>query len=229
MISWMCMTYDRKELLPGVVRMSLEKDYKGAKEFVIINDNPDINFLCDHPEVKIHNLDKRFNNIRTKYNAGVSLCSGEIYYAVADDDLYAPWSISTMEKGMRDSYGYKDFLAINGFWKQTHPHEPVWIQETVGDIFICKVDFFWEMGGYDEWSQKPVRSSVTRKVTNVAPANFIPRVKQTPHYEELVLDKENGFFTWVRGADHTMWLEDDPKKYIVKERNPEVIKIELGR
>lgn len=234
MISWMCITYRRKEYLPRIVEQFLLQDYKGEKEFVILNDDPDVNYVCDHPEIKIHNWDHRFRNMRTKFNAGISLCSGYAFVPVADDDLHAQCEMRIMIEALGDD----KFLGVNGFWKQNLQLKSIkWIQEPIGGFYACRMDFFKEMGGYMEWCgeteeerssiplEKITRCKGTREITKVAPELFMGRVVRKGDYKELFVNKEDAFFTWVRGTDHSGWKDKDEDKYIVKERNPKIIKI----
>jgi len=221
MISWICITYKREKYLPRIVEQFLAQDYVGEKEFVILNDDPNVNYVCDHPEINIHNWDHRFRNIRTKINTAINLCDGDAYTAVGDDDLYKPWATRMMVEALGDDR----FLAINGFWKQME--SMLWIQAPIDGLYLCRMDLFKEMGGYLEWMEKGkiTRCKYTRKVTNVAPCNFMDRVKEIGDYKELKTNKENAFFTWVRGNDQTIWNESDDEEYVVKKRNPKIITI----
>ena len=207
----------------------------GEKEFVIFNDDPDVNYVCDYPEVKIYNWKHRFRNVRTKFNSGITFCKGYAFACVADDDLYKPWTMRTMFEALGDD----KFLAVNGFWKRAIVLEKQhWHQQVIGGLYACRMDFFYEMGGYMEWvcelggkrSSVPVgdrltRCKITRETTKVAPENFLDRVKETDDYKELKVNKEDGFFTWMRGTTHHGWFCNDETKYVIKERNPEIITI----
>jgi len=233
MISWMCTTYRREEYLPRIIEQFLAQDYWGEKEFVILNDDPDVNYVCDHPEIKIYNWDHRFRNRRTKFNVGVSLCSGRVFIPASDDDLQEPCAMRRMVEALGDD----KFLGVNGFRKQIIGTKGVWIQEPIGGFYACRIDFFKEMGGYMEWvgeteeerSSIPLgkisRDKVSREITQICPEIFMGRVMRRGDYKELWVDEVDGFFTWVRGTDHSAYTDKDEDKYIVKERNPKIIKI----
>ena len=233
MMSWMCITYKREEYVPKIVEQFLLQDYEGEKEFVILNDDPDVKYVCDHPEIKIHNWDHRFKNRRTKFNVGVSLCSGSVFIAIADDDLHAPHQIRKIVEAL----GNDKFLGINGFRKQIIGTEGAWIQEPIGGFYACRIDYFKEMGGYMEWvgeteeerSSVPLgkfgRDKVSREVSRVAPEAFMGRVMKKGDYKELFVNEEDSFFTWVRCTDHSAYKDKNPDKYIIKERDPKIITI----
>jgi len=201
MISWSCITYGREEYVPRIIEQFIAQDYDGKKEFVILNDDPDVKYVSEHPEVRIYNWDHRFRNVRTKFNKSMELCSGDLVIPIADDDWYIPTATQTMVDGI----GYNKFLAINGFWKINKDGKTIWVQQPLAGLFICRKDFFFEMGGYTEWSDRPVRSKVTRKITNVALVDFFERVKESGNYKELELDKDRAFFTWDRRTSQANW------------------------
>ena len=201
MISWSCITYGREEYVPRIIEQFIAQDYDGKKEFVILNDDPNVEYVSEHPEVKIYNWDHRFKNVRTKFNKSMELCNGDFIIPIGDDDRYDTTAIQIMVDGI----GCDRFLAINGFWKINKDGSTVWIQQPIAGLFICRKNFFFEFGGYTEWSAKPVRSKVTRKITNVAPVDFFERVKEAGSYKELKLDKDRAFFTWDRRASQENW------------------------
>lgn len=201
MISWSCITYGREEYVPRIIEQFIAQDYDGKKEFVILNDDPDVKYVSEHPEVRIYNWDHRFENVRTKLNKSMELCSGDLVTPIGDDDWYIPTATQTMVDGI----GYNKFLAINGFWKINKDGKTIWVQQPLAGLFICRKDFFFEMGGYTEWSDRPVRSKVTRKITNVALVDFFERVKESGNYKELELDKDRAFFTWDRRTSQANW------------------------
>ena len=201
MISWSCITYGREEYVPRIIEQFIAQDYDGKKEFVILNDDPDVKYVSEHPEVRIYNWDHRFRNVRTKFNKSMELCSGDLVIPIGDDDWYIPTATQTMVDGI----GYNKFLAINGFWKINKDGKTIWVQQPLAGLFICRKDFFFEMGGYTEWSDRPVRSKVTRKITNVALVDFFERVKESGNYKELELDKDRAFFTWDRRTSQANW------------------------
>jgi len=225
MISWSCITYGRENGVPEIIRYFLAQNYKDEKEFVILNDDPDVHYVFDHPEVKIYNWDHRFKNVRTKFNKSMELCSGDLVVPVGDDDWYTPTATKKMVKGI----GNNKFLAVNGFWKVNKNGSICWIQQAIAGLFICRKDFFFEIGGYTEWSDKPVRSQVTRQMTDVAHIDLFDRVKEAGHYKELKLDQQSAFFTWDKRGSQDNWGDTDKEKHIIKERIPRIVTILRGK
>lgn len=93
MISVLTLTYQRQHLLEEAIESYLRQDYKGESEMVIINDNPKVEYVFEHPKVLIINLKERFPSLGHKLNFGFSQCKYEHIYRLDDDDLLAPWAL----------------------------------------------------------------------------------------------------------------------------------------
>ena len=215
-VSWMCCTYKREKHLPNIIKSFINQNYSGKKEFVIINDDPDVNYKSKHPEIRIYNLPYKLRNLREKYNLGVNLCHGELFMPVADDDLYEPWAIDLSVREIKEY----PFMAINGFWKKgssgTVP------RGNINGLYICRKEFFKQMGCFDVWDLDKLENGIL----SLSPENFMNRVRKTNHYREYdIKDKKDFFFTWVLGADHSGWHEDDQEKYIIKDRKPKIVEV----
>jgi len=98
-VSCICVTYNRPVLLPELLYCFLQQDYKN-KELIIVNDQVNVTYEFDHPEVKIINLDKRFDNLGDKRNYAKRQISsdGEYVFWLDDDDIYYPDHLSFLIK-----------------------------------------------------------------------------------------------------------------------------------
>jgi glycosyltransferase involved in cell wall biosynthesis len=90
MISVLTITYKRAHLLEEAIQSFLEQDIISGAEMVIINDNPEVDYVYDHPRVKIINHKERFPSISSKLEFGYRQCKNEFIYRLDDDDLLAP-------------------------------------------------------------------------------------------------------------------------------------------
>ena len=220
-VSWRCSTYGREEFVPEIIEMFFTQDYKGKSELVILNDDPDIKYVFDHPDVRIYNWNQRFVNLRKKQNVCVGLCKGEVFIPIADDDLYAPWTTRTCAGAI----GNDPLVAFSGFWKHSKNKDLHRRRECVAGLYACRTDFFKEFGGYQEWCQ----SSLAKGEYKLAAENFVQRVREAGYYKERKLVNTEIFFTWRRGfADHSMWNitpKTQPDKYVVKDRDPKIIRL----
>jgi glycosyltransferase involved in cell wall biosynthesis len=87
LISWHTVTFDRPTLLQELLYFFMSQTYEN-KELVIINDQNNIKYSCDIPNVHIFNIEKRFISLGSKRNFAMSKCSGEYVLIADDDDLY---------------------------------------------------------------------------------------------------------------------------------------------
>ena len=66
MISVLTLTYQRHHLLEEAIYSFLSQDYKEECEMVVLNDSPDVEYVFDHPNIKIINHPTRFSSIGKK-------------------------------------------------------------------------------------------------------------------------------------------------------------------
>lgn len=132
-VSCICPTYSRypdyKHLVEEAVESFLRQDYPAdRRELVLLNDCPVQKLVCDIPNVLVFNFDKRASTLGTKFNAGISLCYGEILFPWDDDDISLPWRLSrSVEMLGRGAY-YK----TTGHWYAERGK--VWVADYKGSI-----------------------------------------------------------------------------------------------
>lgn len=106
-VSCQCLTYGRPQLMLEAVECFLRQDYPGEKELILLNDQPGVKFIFEHPEIKIFNLDERVPTIGGKRNLCAELSSGDIIMPWDDDDIHLPWRISTTIAEMQNRHYFK--------------------------------------------------------------------------------------------------------------------------
>lgn len=94
MISVLTITYKRHHLLEEAIQSFLAQELTPDCEMVIINDNPDVDYVYDHPKVRIINHKERFPSIAAKLEWGYKQCKHDYIYRLDDDDLLAPWALN---------------------------------------------------------------------------------------------------------------------------------------
>lgn len=121
MISILTLTYQRHHLLEEAIHSYLlqYEPYKHQSEMVVINDSPDVEYVFDHPNIKIINLKKRFPSIGKKLEWGFTQCKYDWVYRLDDDDLLSPWALEINEK-YRTTYPDKDVLRCQKHYFYTH-------------------------------------------------------------------------------------------------------------
>lgn len=94
MISVLTLTYQRHHLLEEAIESFLRQDFSGESEMVIINDSPIVDYVFEHPQIRIINLKERFPSVGHKLKFGLFQCKYDYIYRLDDDDLMAPWALS---------------------------------------------------------------------------------------------------------------------------------------
>ena len=126
MISVLTLTYQRYEILEEAILSYLLQDFKGESEMVIINDSPDVEYVYDHPNIKIINCKERFSSISEKMEFGYKQCKYEYIYRLDDDDLLTPWALSITCDHISKNPGYeiykskKHYVFLNNEYIGTH-------------------------------------------------------------------------------------------------------------
>jgi len=107
---------DRVPLLEEAMYCFLKQDYAGKKELVVFNDHPNIKFFYNHPEIRVINSDKCYmstyrnlHELKWKILAATALCENDIVMPLGDDDMLAPWAMSTAVRCLSDSL-YVDII-----------------------------------------------------------------------------------------------------------------------
>lgn len=114
----MCLTYGRPHLLEESIESFLRQDYPGIKELVVLNDYEQQTLTCEHLEVKVVNVSKRFRTVGEKRNACAALASHDVLFVWDDDDVFLPHRISFSLQHMHWEKGFfkpsKALILNNG-------------------------------------------------------------------------------------------------------------------
>lgn len=111
MISVLTITYKRHHLLEEAIQSFLAQENAPECEMVIINDNPEVNYLFEHPQITILNVKQRFPSIAAKLEWGYKQCQGEYIYRLDDDDLLAPWALQNVQTDIDNNPGYEIYRS----------------------------------------------------------------------------------------------------------------------
>lgn len=161
LVSCYCPTYGRVHCLEESVECFLRQDYKGPKELVILNDYAEQNISFDHPEVKVFNLPYRIKPLGAKFNATVSLCSGDVLACWEDDDIYLPNRISLSLELMQNGV----FHTNTGFFEMFSKQIMLTSNLFHATHTITK-ELFNSVGGYPEKDQCSIDLEFMNKVQN---------------------------------------------------------------
>lgn len=116
MISVLTLTYKRHHLLEEAIESFLRQaDINFPVEMVVINDNPNVDYLLNKPNVRIINHKKRFSSIGKKLEFGYRQCSYDYIYRLDDDDLLTPWALKNVYDDITENPGF-DVYRSKGFY-----------------------------------------------------------------------------------------------------------------
>jgi glycosyltransferase involved in cell wall biosynthesis len=97
-VSCLCLTYGRPALLEEAVESFLRQRWRGPKELVVVNDHPEQELLCDHPEVRVFNFGWRLPCLGAKRNLSAALARYDHLLLWDDDDIHLPWRVAETMK-----------------------------------------------------------------------------------------------------------------------------------
>jgi len=110
MISVLTITYKRPHLLEEAMESFLQQGVVGA-EMVIVNDNIEVDYVYDHPSIRIFNLKERFPSIAAKLEWGYKQCQNHYVYRLDDDDLLAPWALENVKQDILNNPGHEIYRS----------------------------------------------------------------------------------------------------------------------
>lgn len=196
MISVLMPTYGRPPRFAWFLEEAIECYYRNASrltiptELIVCNDTPgQILVLAEpRPDVRIFNLDKRFENLGDKLNWMVDKAKGTIICRWDDDDINLPhglkWRYDKMKELGLDGISPKRFFAICG--KRTSFGFGSFAQ------VMCKKSVHQAIGGYKGLSFAEDQDYENR----IKAAGF--KFSQYPiHYTEAFY-----CYTWGQGSYH---------------------------
>ena len=119
MISVLTLTYKRHHLLEEAIQSFLAQENPPECEMVVINDNAEVDYVYNHPKVRIINHKERFPSISAKLQWGYQQCQGEYIYRLDDDDLLAPWALHNVQTDIDNNPGF-DVYRSKGMYFFVH-------------------------------------------------------------------------------------------------------------
>lgn len=111
MISVLTITYKRSHLLEEAIESFLKQELPPECEMVIINDNPEVDYVYDHPRVNIINHKERFPSISAKLEWGYKQCKYDYIYRLDDDDLLTPWALNNARIDINTNPGFEIYRS----------------------------------------------------------------------------------------------------------------------
>jgi len=113
MITFLTLTYKREHLLEECIYSFLLQKNVIDHELLIINDNPNVEYIFYHPNINIINVKKRFESISDKLKFGFDNSKFNYIYRLDDDDLLAENSIINIENNINNNLGFDIYRSKN--------------------------------------------------------------------------------------------------------------------
>lgn len=110
MISVLTITYKRHHLLEEAIESFLRQPCTDC-EMVVVNDNPEVDYIYEHERVKIINCKERFPSIASKLEWGYKQCKHDYIYRLDDDDLLAPWALENVKADILANPGFEIYRS----------------------------------------------------------------------------------------------------------------------
>ena len=116
LISCLCPTFNRAPnklwLLEEAIQSFLEQTYPN-KELIVCNDTPGQKVEFSHPDVRIYNVDKRFETLSDKLTWMIEGCAtGDLLCRWDDDDIQLPWRLAYSVQQLGDNLEWR----ANNHW-----------------------------------------------------------------------------------------------------------------
>jgi len=122
MISVLTLTYKRPHLLEEAIESFLQQGRTDC-EMVVINDNPDVDYVFDHPLVRIINHKERFSSISAKIEWGYKQCKYPWIYRLDDDDLLAEGGLDRVVKDILTHDGFEIYRSHGMYFFVNNKYE----------------------------------------------------------------------------------------------------------
>jgi glycosyltransferase involved in cell wall biosynthesis len=139
MISVLTITYKRPHLLEEAIESFLRQGGVPGAEMVIINDNPDVDYVCLQAGVRIFNVKERFPSIAAKLEWGYKQCTHDFIYRLDDDDLLAPQALRNVAVTVIESeLDYDIYRSKDHFFFVNNKFEKISNNVNNGNVYTKK-------------------------------------------------------------------------------------------
>ncbi|KZS48873.1 hypothetical protein AWU65_24530 [Paenibacillus glucanolyticus] len=135
MISVLTLTYQRHHLLEEAIESFLRQDFTGESEMLIINDSSKVEYVFNHPNIRIVNVKERFTSIGKKLEFGFSQCKYNYIYRLDDDDLMLPWALSHTWNDTITHPGYEIYRSDGHYCFEHNKFKGIFNNVNTGNVY----------------------------------------------------------------------------------------------
>lgn len=101
-VTCVCPTYGRTQMLAEAVESFIRQKFSGQKELLVINDLPEQKIIINHPEIRVINLNERFNNLGDKRTFSYKQAKYPLILTWGDDDIHLSNRIQRAVNGLNN-------------------------------------------------------------------------------------------------------------------------------
>lgn len=179
LVSCVCPTFGKVKHLNEALQSFLLQDYEN-KEMIIFNNYPDVDFVFDHPLVKVINYKGEIHSVGEARNHAISYASGKYVIGWDDDDISLPQRISSQMKFIDGQIA----VASEAFYSEYNN-----IYKNMGIYFnsVLMEKSFWESNPY--------------KCSNAEDQIMYYEIKKTGKLIDLA-DNPQYIYRWCTGTYH---------------------------
>jgi glycosyltransferase involved in cell wall biosynthesis len=134
MISVLTLTYKRHHLLEEAIQSFILQNKEDC-EMVIINDNLNVDYVYNHPNIKIVNHKDRFPSISAKLEWGFTQCKYDYVYRLDDDDLLGPDGLSIAKNNIIKNPNYDVYRSSGMYFFCENNYEGIKSNINNGNIY----------------------------------------------------------------------------------------------
>jgi len=135
MISVLTLTYKRHHLLEEAIQSFILQNKEDC-EMVIINDNPNVDYILEnYSNIKIINYKFRFESISDKIEWGYKQCKNEYIYRLDDDDLLGPNGLDIAMNNIIENRNYDVYRSSGMYFFCENNYEGIKSNINNGNIY----------------------------------------------------------------------------------------------
>ena len=139
-ITVLTITYNRFNLLQEALKSFVDQKANDC-EMLIINDQKDVDYVCDIPNVRIINHKIRFKSIYDKLLFGFQNSKNEYVYRLDDDDLISEKKLRLCQQSIASNPGYDLYRSKRHEFLSSNKYQGLTGSVNNGNIFSKKYMF----------------------------------------------------------------------------------------
>lgn len=218
LVSCLCPTFNRfsnfQYLIEESVHSFLIQDYEN-KELILCNDTPGQKIIFSHPNVKVFNLDKRFETLSDKLIWMIQQSSGDILCRWDDDDISLTHRLSYSVNKLGDKLEWR----CENYW-----FNPSWLSESIHPANVHAFGIFRKkvldiIGGYPEKHCGTEDIEFVEKLIKNGFPKFGDKIPQEDIYY---------LYRWATGSRHISGGGGNKEDFCQRYKNLENTEIKKG-